>query len=120
MESKDNSDPRRSQHGSQSKHSVLVIADPKAEYLNALQRFSGTVNFIISDQLELLQEASPAADVILYVTSPNLLRAILPRATQLRWVHSFYAGVESILFPEFVASPAVLTNARRVYKRQIG
>jgi phosphoglycerate dehydrogenase-like enzyme len=119
MASTDNSDPRRSEHGSQSKHSVLVIADPKAEYLNALQRFSGTVNFIISDELELLQEASPAADVILYVTSPNLLRAILPRATQLRWVHSFYAGVESILFPEFVASPAVLTNARGVYKRPL-
>jgi phosphoglycerate dehydrogenase-like enzyme len=98
---------------------VLVIADPKAEYLNALQRFSGTVNIIISNQLGLLQEASPKADVILYISDPNLLRAILPQATRLRWVHSFYAGVENILFPEFVASPVILTNARGVYKRPL-
>jgi phosphoglycerate dehydrogenase-like enzyme len=37
----------------------------------------------------------------------------------LRWVHSLSDGVEKILFPELVASPAILTNARGVFKRSL-
>jgi phosphoglycerate dehydrogenase-like enzyme len=36
-------------------------------------------------------------------------------ATQLRWVHSPAAAVHQLLFPEFVASPVILTNAREVH-----
>lgn len=49
----------------------------------------------------------------------DLLRKLWPRACRLRWVHSFSAGVEGILFPELVESPVVLTNARGVFRRSL-
>src|SRR5215831_4986994 len=36
-------------------------------------------------------------------------------ATRLRWVHSPAAAVHQLIFPEFVASDVVLTNAREVH-----
>jgi phosphoglycerate dehydrogenase-like enzyme len=36
-----------------------------------------------------------------------------------RWVHSLSAGVEKVLFPEFIASDVPLTNARGVFKRSL-
>jgi phosphoglycerate dehydrogenase-like enzyme len=40
-------------------------------------------------------------------------------ARQLRWVQYPAAGVESILFPDFVESPVVLTNMQRMYSPTI-
>ena len=37
-----------------------------------------------------------------------------------RWIHSFSAGVEGLLFPEFLASPAQATNGRGVFARSLG
>jgi phosphoglycerate dehydrogenase-like enzyme len=98
---------------------VLVLADAKAEYLKDLQQLVGRVNLTISDQLPLLQEASAKADVVLFTTGPDLLKSILPRATRLRWIHSLYAGVENIVFPELVAHPAIFTNARGLYREPL-
>jgi phosphoglycerate dehydrogenase-like enzyme len=101
------------------RRTVLVIADPKADYLNPLRQFSQKVDIIIADRVESLLEAAPKADVVMFVNEPNLLRTILPHATRLSWLHSFSAGVEKILFPELVMSPVVVTNARGVYGRPL-
>ena len=98
---------------------VLLVADPKAPFLKELEQFSGRVNFTISDQLPLLEEAAPKADALLFITNPDLLKSILPRATRLRWIHSLYAGVESIMSAELIAHPAVFTNARGLYKEPL-
>lgn len=95
---------------------LLVIAEPATNFRSPLQRFSESVNITISDQMEVLQDVAPQADVILSAGNPSLLRAVFPRATQLRWLHSYFAGVEKILFPELVASPVIMTNARGVFK----
>ena len=42
-------------------------------------------------------------------------RAALAAAPGLKWVHSPAAGVGSMLFPELVASPVVLTNSRGMH-----
>jgi phosphoglycerate dehydrogenase-like enzyme len=39
----------------------------------------------------------------------------LARAGQLRWVHSPAAAVHQFMVPEFIASPALLTNGRAVF-----
>jgi phosphoglycerate dehydrogenase-like enzyme len=101
------------------RQTVLVIADPKADYLNPLRKFSEEVDLIIANQLEALLAAAPQAHAMLFVDDPNLLRTVLPHAKQLIWVHSFSAGVEKVLFPEMVTSPVVLTNARGVYSRPL-
>ncbi|HVG38535.1 MAG TPA: D-2-hydroxyacid dehydrogenase, partial [Pyrinomonadaceae bacterium] len=43
----------------------------------------------------------------------------LARAAKLRWVQYGAAGVENILFPEFVNSPVMLTNAKGCYAPEI-
>src|SRR5262245_37332780 len=36
----------------------------------------------------------------------------LARATRLRWLHSWIAGVDGLLFPELIASPVTVTSVR--------
>lgn len=47
------------------------------------------------------------------------LQALWPRLTGLRWMHSASAGLEHLLFPELVASPVMLSNARGVYSHSL-
>jgi phosphoglycerate dehydrogenase-like enzyme len=54
--------------------------------------------------------AAGDAEAIYGSVSPPLLAA----TTDLKWVHLTSAGVERFLFPEMVAHPAVMTNARGV------
>lgn len=99
---------------------VLVIEDPSAEYLRALDALRTETTIIVSNHLEALLEEAPRADVILTgYLKVYLLPAIFPKAIRARWVHFLHAGVEKVLFPELIASPVVFTNARRAYKRQL-
>lgn len=50
------------------------------------------------------------------VAYSSLVRAEeLARATRLRWLHSPAAGVASLIYPEMIASPVVLTNSRGMH-----
>jgi len=95
---------------------IVAIADPGFAYLRKLGQVSEEVRFVVSDQLQVLLTACDDADAILYVNTPNLLRAVFPRASRLKWLHSLNTGVEPILFPELVMSRAILTNSRGTYK----
>lgn len=98
---------------------VLVIDNPQADYLKPLGRAPEPAKITVSDQPKELQNVAPIADVIVVPHDSKLLQTILPMATRLRWLHSLAAGVEGVLFPELVASPVVLTNARGVYKKPL-
>ena len=50
----------------------------------------------------------------------ELLRALWPRLARLEWVHSMWAGLEGVLFPELVESAVPLTNSRGVFARSLG
>jgi phosphoglycerate dehydrogenase-like enzyme len=95
---------------------VLVLADPQGGYLKPLAKISSPVRIVVSNQVDLALGVCPEADVILDAAPAELLRIIFPHATRLRWLHSLKAGVETILFPEVVTSPVVLTCARGVHK----
>lgn len=57
---------------------------------------------------EAFEAAIEDAEVILGNTiSPSALKA----ATRLRWVHSWAAGPNELLYPEMIASPVVLTSS---------
>jgi len=95
---------------------LLVIADPKAPFLNALSRLPTEVNAIVSSSEPELVRHAPETDAILYAYhQPSLLGSILPLARRLCWVHSLWTGVEGILVPELLAHPAPLTNGRGVF-----
>jgi phosphoglycerate dehydrogenase-like enzyme len=99
---------------------VLVIEDPNAEYLRALDPLRAQTRIVVSNQPDLLLEEAPQADIILAgYLKVDLLPAIFPKAAKVRWVHSLRAGVEKVLFPELIASPVIFTNARGAYKRQL-
>ncbi len=98
---------------------VLVIDNPQGNYLEPLRRLPESLHVTISDQLDVLQEVAPKADVIMIAADVKLLEAVFPKATRLRWLHSFSAGVESYLIPDVVRSPVVMTNARGVFKESL-
>lgn len=99
---------------------LVVIDNPGAHHLEVLHTLPPSVKVVVSNQAGMLRESAPEADVILNgIPDGHLLRDVFPLATRLRWVHSLSDGVEKILFPELVASPAVLTNARGVFRRSL-
>jgi len=55
-----------------------------------------------------LEERAAEAEVIGGAIGP----AALARASRLRWLHSWIAGVDGLLFPELIVSPVIVTNVR--------
>jgi phosphoglycerate dehydrogenase-like enzyme len=47
------------------------------------------------------------------------VRDVWPECRDLEWIHVAAAGVDTLLFPELVASPVVVTNARGTFDRPI-
>jgi phosphoglycerate dehydrogenase-like enzyme len=99
---------------------LLVIENPEAAYLDALRKLPATITLVVGNDLRVVEEGASRADAILAgMSKGSLLRAIFPKATRLRWVHSLSAGVENTLFPELATSPVTLTNGRGVFKRPL-
>ncbi len=95
---------------------LLVISSPKYPFLRFLDDLPQPVTVLTSDDLEFLKQHAPEADVILNgFHDGSALRAILPLAPRLRWVHALSAGVEKVLSPELVESPVPLTNGQGVF-----
>ncbi|HTW64035.1 MAG TPA: D-2-hydroxyacid dehydrogenase [Bryobacteraceae bacterium] len=95
---------------------LLVISNPRYQFLRFLNDLPQPVTVITSDNLEVLQQHAPEAEVILNgFHDGSKLQAILPLAERLRWVHALSAGVEKVLTPELIASPVPLTNGRGVF-----
>ena len=77
-----------------------------------------------------LQERFPQLEIVHPATPEDLVRELrdaeiaigstlppdeLARAPRLKWVHSPAAAVHQFMVPEFIASPATLTNGRAVF-----
>lgn len=50
----------------------------------------------------------------------EMLREAFAKCAHLRWIHSRWAGLDSLLFPELVNSDVVLTNAKGVFSQSLG
>lgn len=99
---------------------LLVLDKPAEPHLRVLEGLTQPVTIDYALDSDAIAAAAPQADVILLSTpAGGPLRAALPFAKKVRWIHSLWAGVEDFLFPEFVESPVPLTNARGVYKRSL-
>ena len=102
---------------------LLAIADPDSALVKSsvisstVSRLPPEVRMVISDNPEELKAHAAEADAILYAHGQvSLLAGILPLTTRVRWIHSLWTGVESILTPELLAHPAPLTNGRGVFR----
>ena len=96
---------------------LLVISNPTASNLRLLERLREPVEIRVGDDVAFLKTHAPEADVILNGShNGDLLQAVFPSARRVKWVHVLAAGVDKIVFPELVQSPAPLTNGRGVFK----
>ncbi len=95
---------------------LLVISSPHYPFLRFLDRLPQPVTVLTGNDLEFLKQHAPEADVILNgFHDGSALRAILPLAGRLKWIHALSAGVEKVLSAELIESPVPLTNGRGVF-----
>jgi len=60
------------------------------------------------------------ADVVLNcIGEASLISQLWPSLKRLRWMHSRFAGVDHLLFPELVESSVLLTNARGLFSSSL-
>ncbi len=96
---------------------LLVISDPKAKHLKALERLPAEVDVLVTnDADEILAHAAETDCVLNAAFKGDLIASVLARSPRVRWVHTLFTGVESILTPDVVASAIPLTNGRGVFR----
>ena len=94
----------------------LATLDQMPEaYQEKLRAYAPDLDFTLCQGEEQFQKEVADANVIYGWFSREHLQA----ARQLRWIQWPAAGVESILHPELVDSPIVLTNMQRMYSPTI-
>lgn len=99
---------------------LVAVASPSFAPLAMLADLDG-VEVVATDHAATLGRAIADADAV--VVAPRagaLLREAWPYARRVRWVHTLAAGVDTLLFPELVASDAIVTNARGVFSDALG
>jgi phosphoglycerate dehydrogenase-like enzyme len=102
-------------------HSLLVLAEPAERQLAMLEALPAETSIATGTNLEAFERAAAGADaVLMWSGTRDLLREVLRIAPRVRWVHSRSAGLDSVLFPELVESPVVLTNGRGVFSQSLG
>ncbi len=95
---------------------VLVLADPTDKTLSALASLGADVEVVVGNHVEAFSDAAPRAEVLLAWSSDrSTLERAFAAAPRLRWVHSWAAGVDWLLFPALLERDVVLTNTRGVY-----
>lgn len=99
---------------------LWVLSKPTEKYLRLLDQLPGSTHIVVGESEEAFAGA-PAPDAVFCgIGKGRLLEALWPRAGGARWLHSFTAGLENVLFPALVSSPVTMTNAKRVYGRSLG
>jgi phosphoglycerate dehydrogenase-like enzyme len=100
---------------------VLVISNAPEPNLDPQLKRLAAVPHVHVNSSSALAAAPKNAEAILYWSGPrDLLRSAFLSSSAVRWVHSRAAGLDKILFPELVASPAILTNGRGVFSQSLG
>ena len=101
---------------------VIGVISPAAawvlprRFVDQLRRDFPQHAFLDAWDRESIRRLLPEADVAF---TPFVDRDVFASATRLRWVQSPAVGVGSLMFPELLASPVVLTSARGIRARAI-
>ncbi len=81
------------------------------EEIRQIQSQGKNVELRVTHNADDLNRVLPEVDVVFGSIKPEMLT----KARNLRWVQHTEAGMESVLFPELVRSPVVVTNMARVF-----
>ncbi len=98
-----------------SKLVLLVAYKLSPSNLQRIKDLSSDIEVLYAEEPSQIQELLPKADVLF----GPLNRELFQLTKNLRWVHLAYAGVDRILFPEFVISDITLTSSKGLHKHQI-
>ncbi len=79
------------------------------KHIQKIENVSKDVTVIIDENV---LDAIPEIDILI---AGKFDREIFEKAQRLQWVHALAAGVDRLLFPEFVESDIVLTNSSGVH-----
>lgn len=99
---------------------LWVLNNPAAPYLKLLDQLPPDTNIIAGVEAAAFDNAPPPDAVFSGIGHGALLKQLWPRVSSAKWLHSFTAGLESVLFPELVASPMPMSNAKGVFARSLG
>ncbi len=103
-------------------HTLLVLtADLADKELALLEQLPPETNLAVGARVEAFERLAEDADVILsWSLAGKVLREVFLAAPRVKWVHSRSAGLDSVLFPELIASPVPVTNGRGVFSQSLG
>src|SRR5438045_4484037 len=103
-------------------HTILVLSSNLADPdLALLEQLPPETNLAVGNTLEAFERMADDADVILaWSAAGSLLRDVFRIAPHVKRVHSRSAGLDTVLFPELIASPVPLTNSRGVFSQSLG
>jgi D-2-hydroxyacid dehydrogenase (NADP+) len=87
---------------------ILVTIELADRHLEMLRNASADVEVLVASSKDDALEMIPEADVLVGGFNLELYR----RAERLQWVQSWGAGVDGVLFKEFVDSEILLTSAK--------
>ena len=99
---------------------VLVVAEKDDPQLAMLRDVPHDVARSASEVASAAGDAADADAILHWSGQRDLLRAAFLACPRVRWVHSRWAGVDSLLFPELVASDVLLTNGSGVFSQSLG
>jgi phosphoglycerate dehydrogenase-like enzyme len=100
---------------------VLVLANPTEPQLAKLEQLPRETSLAVGLTAEAFERTAPDASVIFsWAFSRKLLREVFAMSPHVRWVHTRSAGIDNLLFPELVESPAVVTNGSGVFSQSLG
>jgi phosphoglycerate dehydrogenase-like enzyme len=102
-------------------NTILVLSDPTDRQLAMLESLPDSTSVAVGNNVEAFERLAPEARVILnWSGSRQLVQQVWKMAPRVQWVHSRAAGLDGLLFPELVESPALLTNGSGVFSQSLG
>jgi phosphoglycerate dehydrogenase-like enzyme len=102
-------------------NTLWVLSKPTEKYLRLLEQLPAETHIVVGETEEAFAGAPDPSVVFCGIGKGQLLRALWPRVDgSAQWLHSFTAGLESVLFPELIASPLAMSNAKGVFGPSLG
>lgn len=97
---------------------LLVIAEESLPELKLLEQLPKEINVIIENEADKIAKIASSIDILLLCNwsgNREILQKVLSLNSNIKWVHTWWTGVDSLVFPELASYPLTLTNAKGVY-----
>jgi hypothetical protein len=94
---------------------LLVLANPNEPQLAMLEQLPDSASIAVGNNVEAFERAAPVAQALFNWSGPRaLVEKVWKIAPHVEWVHSRAAGLDGLLFPALIESPALQSIARRI------